>query len=356
MNKKLLCSTALVGALMVSGSAFAELKIGGNVTNTVTFGTDDSGSTLTNGKNSDQRIGTEMNLTLLSKKDLNNGMYIQYKGTIEYDDSANDVEYEIQLGNANFYVGLGSDAGNNISSTPTLPAVGYHVGTLSQMTSDDNPSNNDGLINVGSNSSSGAPNNQEANDPPHISLNAKVAGGTASIVYAPSSHSGQADDDTDDVVAAQGGSITSYVYQGKPVKDLKFIIGRNVVSPDNDGLRYEATTDKVGLSYSFGKAAIGYERQKLTYDDKPGSADFDMKADNFAATYAVSDSLTLGVQYSKTESDETAAMVDEKIKAISAGYNLGGASIALSLVETENLANARGDDTQGVAITTKFGF
>ena len=216
--------------------------------------------------------------------------------------------------------------------------------------------NNDGLINVGSNAATGAPNNQEANDPAHISLNAKVAGGTASIVYAPSSHSGQPDDDTDDVVAAQGGSITSYVYQGSPVKDFKFIIGRNVVSPDNDGLLYEATTDKVGLSYSFGKAAIGYERQKLTYDDKPGFADFDMKADNFAATYAVSDSLTLGVQYSKTESDELAAMVDEKIKAISAGYNLGGASIALSLVETENLGNLSGDDTQGVVITTKFGF
>ena len=94
----------------------------------------------------------------------------------------------------------------------------------------------------------------------------------------------------------------------------------------------------------------------LTYDDKPGSADFDMKANNFAATYAASDSLTLGVQYSKTEDDTTTTMVDEKIKAISAGYNLGGASIALSLVETENLANTSGDDTQGVVITTKFGF
>ena len=32
--KKLLASTALIGALVVSGSAFAETKFGGNVENT----------------------------------------------------------------------------------------------------------------------------------------------------------------------------------------------------------------------------------------------------------------------------------------------------------------------------------
>jgi len=44
--------------------------------------------------------------------------------------------------------------------------------------------------------------------------------------------------------------------------------------------------------------------------------------------------------------------------ALSAGYNLGGASIAVSLVDVENLgaSTTAGVDTQGVVITTKIGF
>jgi hypothetical protein len=360
MNKKLLCSTALVGALMVSGSAFAELKIGGNVTNTVTFGTDDSGANLTDGLQSGERIGTEMNLTLKSKKDLNNGMYIQYAGTIEYDDSSNDVEYEIQLGNANFYVGLGSDAGNNISSSPTLPAVGYHVGTLSQMTSASQPVNNDGLALVGfSSSTSGSrPANQEANDPAHISLNAKVLGGLASVVYAPNSNTGTADDDADDIIGSTGASITSYLYQGKPVANTKFIIGRNVLSQETDGDDAEVTTDKIGVSYNFGKIRAGYEYQKATYEDENVADDFVLKAHNYAVTFAASDNVTLGVQHSRsTTNDEVEDLTErEKLTALSVGYNLGGASIAVSLVETENLQGIEGFDTQGLVITTRMGF
>lgn len=354
MNKKLLCSTALVGALMVSGSAFAELKIGGNVTNTVSLGTDDSGANGTNGLQSGERTGTEMNLTLLSKKDLNNGMYIQYKGNIEYDDGANDVEYEIQLGNANVYVGLGSDAGNNISSSPTLPAVGYHVGTLSQMTSTSQPINNDGLATAGLNTSTGRPVNQEANDPAHISLNANIAGGLASIVYAPNSDSGTADDDADDIIGSTGASITSYLYQGSPVANTKFIIGRNVLSPETDGVDPEVTTDKIGLSYNFGKVEAGYELQKVDYTDDDLLADEEIKVHNYAVRFAASDNLTLGVQYSKAESDLDS--IEEEIKALSAGYNLGGASIAISFVDTENHAAEEGIDTQGLVITTKMGF
>lgn len=354
MNKKLLCSTALVGALMVSGSAFAELKIGGNVTNTITFGTDDSGSTGTNGVQSGERIGTEMNLTLLSKKDLNNGMYIQYQANIEYDDSANDVEYEIQLGNANFYVGLGSDSGNNISSSPTLPAVGYHVGTLSQMTSKNNPLNNDGLAGAGLNGATGRPVNQEANDPAHISANAKVLGGLASIVYAPNSNSGTPDDDVDDVIASTGASITSYLYQGSPVANTKFIIGRNVLSAETDNDEQEVTTDKIGLSYNFGKVEAGYEHQKVKFDGATAIDDEEIKVHNYAVRFAASDNLTLGVQYSKAELNLD--NIEEKITALSAGYNLGGASIAVSLIDTENLQGEEGADTKGLVITTKMGF
>ena len=336
MNKKLLCSTALAGALIVSGSALAELKIGGNFTHTASFGSDESTST---SLVSNERLGTEMNVVLSKSANLSNGLIATYRGVIEFDGvgvAVPDVEYEATIGTKDIYVGLGSDAGNNISSSPTLPAVGYHVGTLSQNTSTTLVINNDGLINA-----------REANNPSHISLNAKVAGGTASIIYAPNTTDN--DDDNGLINTSGCGQMTSIIYQGSPVPNVNFIIGRNKEVGDTDTAATERTNDKIGLSYNFGKIRAGYEYQK----DELGAVE--EIVDNFAATFAVSDSTTLGIQYSKADTT-VANSADEEIIALSAGYNLGGASVALSLVDSQNIAGVRGTDSQGLVITTKIGF
>jgi hypothetical protein len=357
MNKKLLCSTALVGALMVSGSAFAELKIGGNVTNTINFGSDDATRDENEGILSDERLGTEMNISLLSKKDLNNGMYIQYGAAIEYDDGTNDVEYEIQLGTKDFYVGAGSDRGNNISSSPTLPAVGYHIGTLAGNVSSFNPINNDGLVGAGTTDLDDIAglNNNEATDSPHLSLNANVAGGLASVIYAPS-NSSVADDDTAGIEDQPGGSVITYIYQGSPIANTTFIAARNVITADDTDVGDEVTTDKIGVSYNFGKIRAGYEYQKATYE-ADDDEDFVLKAHNYAVTYAASDNVTLGVQHSRSTTNDDVSLTErEKLTALSVGYNLGGASIAVSLVEAENLRGVEDYDSQGLVITTKMGF
>ena len=338
MNKKLLCSTALAGALIVSGSALAELKIGGNFTHTANFGSDDSTSTA---HGSNEQFGSEMNLILSKTANLNNGMIATYKGAIEFDavgTAAADVEYEATIGTKDVYVGIGNDAGNNISGTPTLPAVGYQAGSLALNTSTTTPLNYDGLM-----------NSNEANDEPHISLNAKVAGGTASVIYTPNST--DTDNDSQLISAGAGGSVIAYVYQGSPVPNVNFIVGRNIVSGDVDTNANEITNDKIGVSYNFGKIRAGYEYQKY----EKGAVEETL--DSFAVTFAASDNLTLGAQYSKGDVN-TAGTFEEEIMAISAGYNLGGASIAVSFVDAENLgaSTTRGVDSQGVVITTKIGF
>ena len=340
MNKKLLCSTALAGAMILSGSAFAELKVGGNFTHTTNFGSDESGSTATG---SNEYLGTEMNLALSSKKDLDNGMYAQYKGKVEFDSvgAAPDVEYEFQIGTENAYLGFGSDAGNNISSSPTLPAVGYHVGSLAINVSSSEPANYDGLINGG-----------EANNESHVSLNAKVAGGTASVIYTP--NVSETDNDSQTVTTSASGSALAMLYSGSPMENVKFIIGRSEEKGTLDTAANEKTNDKVGISYNFGQFNVGYEYQ--TYETGDDSAE--EKADNFAVTYAASDAVTVGLQYSKHQDEKTANANDEEITALSVGYNLGGASVALSFVDVENLGSSATDgvDSQGVVITTKFGF
>ena len=341
MNKKLLCSTALAGALIVSGSALAELKIGGNITHTTSFGKDDSSSTA-NG--SGERLGTEMNLVLSSKQDLKNGMYMSYKANIEWDDVGNapDVEYELQLGQGNFYIGAGSDSGNNLSAAPTLPAVGYHVGSLARMVSTSDPLNYDPLLNAG-----------EANDKSHLSVNYKTMGGTASIIWAPNATTDM-DDDQNKINSSGGASRLAYLYQGSPVANVNFIIGRSVETGDSDTAANEKTNDKAGISYNFGQIQAGYEYQKY----KTGSDSEKERADNYAITFKASDSLTLGVQHSRSKNDALANANTEKLTALSAGYNLGPASIAVALVDVENLGSTAtaGVDSQGIVITTKMGF
>ena len=340
MNKKLLCSTALAGALIVSGSALAELKIGGNFTHTANFGSDDRSSTT---NNSGERLGTEMNLTLAKTATLSNGLIATYKGTIEFDqvDSAQpDVEYEATIGTKEVYVGLGSDSGNNLSSTIALPAVGQHIGTLGQLVSQTNPLNWDSLMEGG-----------EANNESHVSLNAKAAGGTFSVIYTPNTTEGAGDNDATNINASAGGSAMAILYTGNPVPNVGFIIGRNEEKADTDTAATEIEINKIGASYNFGKIRAGYEYQKREEGTE------EKTADNFSVTFAASDSLTLGAQYSKADIN-TAGTHDEKIMALSAGYNLGGASIAVSLVDVENLGATAtaGIDTQGVVITTKIGF
>ena len=142
MNKKLLCSTALAGALIVSGSALAELKIGGNFTHTANFG---------------------------------------------------------------------SDSGNNLSSTIALPAVGQHIGTLGQLVSQTNPLNWDSLMEGG-----------EANNESHVSLNAKAAGGTFSVIYTPNTAEVGGDNDAATINASAGGSAMAVLYTGNPVPNVGF--------------------------------------------------------------------------------------------------------------------------------------
>lgn len=348
MNKKLLCTSALIGSL-VSGVALAELKIGGDITHTINVGGNETSSATNNVAS--ERFGTEINLTLASKQDLSNGMYISYSGKLEFDKSQTDPadhEYEIQIGQGNFYIGAGSDSGNNISSSPTLPNVGYTVGTLAFNVGGTTPLNYDGLIGASS-STRGV---DEANNNAYLSLNYKTLGGTVSYVYAPNT-SVENDDDSDNVDDSTGGSTYTVLYQGEPVKNVKVIIGRNKQSGDtNKDTASELTTDKFGVSYNFGQFAAGVEYQ--TYEDEGTKA---ANVWNYSVAFKASDALTLGIQYGVGE-DEDAGSVKpkEKIKAVTAGYNLGPASIALSLVDGESINNVNGTDVKGAVVTTKFKF
>jgi hypothetical protein len=351
MKNKLLLTSALVGSLAFAGSSFAEIK--GNIQNTISFGSDEGPAT---GNRSDQRIGTEVNLAFSNKVDLNNGMYASVNGAIEFDNTStvgadNDTEFEVQIGTAAAYIGIGSDGGNNISSN-ALPYIGFVPSTLATNVSG---------YDVGSNDFGAT--GDEANDQAHISLNAKVAGGVASVVYAPSLSSDS--DDNGVVNGSAAGSVLAFHYKGTPVEGLTVQFGQNVISQNTESLSTTASdeikTTRIGASYNFGKFAIGAER--LKEDAGAMTADILGEAPSgtimaYAGTYAVTDKITLELAHSVKEDDTpgNSAKPDEKITALSVGYNLGGMSVIGSFVDAKDLQNEQNQDAQGITIRTKMAF
>ena len=83
--KKLLASTALVGALVISGSSFAETKFGGNIENTWTSQESMVYGTAT--KDSKDAIGNDIEITVSHTKELDNCW--KFVGAFAIDESAN---------------------------------------------------------------------------------------------------------------------------------------------------------------------------------------------------------------------------------------------------------------------------
>jgi hypothetical protein len=77
----------------------------------------------------------------------------------------------------------------------------------------------------------------------------------------------------------------------------------------------------------------------------------------FSATFAATKDITLGAVYNKNNITGTA--VDEKIKAVQVGYNLGAVVITAEYADIENIkgvetANASQGNQASVRLSTKF--
>ena len=74
-----------------------------------------------------------------------------------------------------------------------------------------------------------------------------------------------------------------------------------------------------------------------------------------ALTYAATKDITLGLTQLKTTSEATGA-VDEKIRSLQVGYNLGPVSLIVSASKAEDIAHTAGNDADelGVRLSTKF--
>jgi hypothetical protein len=357
MNKKLLSSTALVSALLISGAALAEFKIGADVTATVTMGSDEGIKSTTDGQDSGNYIGNETNVTLSGTKELSNGLSAAYSGKLEMDSTPDlDHEYELQIRSGNMYVGFANDGGQS-NRTSMTPFVSYPAGSTVKAVAGSPAFDGDAYI-IGVHTSN------------NIAFGGKVGTGNFVIRYAPEVSGAMGDDIQTGPNAATNttnGSGMMFAYNAK-FGPAGINIGYTTQEEDTvtGSANGEAKEQRIGLSYAIAGAKVGADYIRFESGTPTGaklssgdgrSGSFDRNTRILGVAYPVSTAVTVGAYYQTTEDDSVATTTaDEDVKMISVGYNLGGGSVALSVVDVENRANTRGQDAQGIMLTTKVGF
>lgn len=358
MNKKLLSTTALVSALMISGAALAEWKVGGDITATISTGSDDTAT----GTGSGETIGNETNVTLSGKQDLSGGLTATYAGKLELDGDTTgfDHEYELKIGSGDMYVSFAADGGQS-NRTSMTPFVSYPIGSTAKAVSNSGPAfNGDSYL-------SGV---HQGNN---IGFGGKIGTGNFVVRYAPNATTAQADD-ASNINASRSttaGSGMMFAYNGK-FGPVGLNLGYTTETPkiQSGNVNDDQKEQRIGLSYDLGVAKIGADYIKFESGTPTGAATASTAAAGtgnstsqdrntviLGAAFPVSKDVTVGLYYQTTEDDETGSVKpDEDIKMISIGYNLGAGSVALSIVDSEDLSNTAGRDSQGLMLTTKVGF
>ena len=106
-----------------------------------------------------------------------------------------------------------------------------------------------------------------------------------------------------------------------------------------------------GARYNFGQITVAAQRGKTKSSDITATT---VESDSFGVAYAVTPALSVGLSYGK--SDKTGTTVDETIKQLSVGYNLGPVTVGASFAKVSDLGNVTGidGDTMVLQASTKF--
>ncbi len=314
--KKLLTTTALIGLVASSVSSYAETKVTGSIEQT--YNANSVGGT--DAKTGSDGLGQETNLKISSSKELDNGMKLS--GGFNSEDGAIDSS-SIVLSSGAVSFGVGADFGQHIHSNIN-PRV------------DDNPfdaiklKGTDGM------------NVYQVHDKQHVGLAFKTDMGSVALNYAPGNTSITASDGS---TVSAGGSGTEISFKGNlGVDGLTVLLGQETISASDGQITAAEAEEKekvAGFKYGQGAWAVGYTHR--TFDDGTTSA-IENSIDTvtaISATYAISDSLSIGYE-NLTGEFESSALKDEESDAITVGYNLGGLGVSVMYVESDNIAGASG--------------
>lgn len=357
MKKTLLLTTALIGSLLI-GSVQAQTTITGELKMTYKsvegFGAGNSDKTQSG-------FTSERQINFANKGKLNNGLDYAAGFSLESDgngafDGTEGNYFNIISGNTTVTVGMDHILNGDYAIVPRAGApmneeIGISNGSgLTGTTAASNAGRSD--VRAGLQYSQGLGDNNEDMGIGVIQTIPSV--GRLAVNYVPRTDDNANTDDTVIPSTVVGKSGYSLFFVGDlGVKGLQVALERAVNEKNTTDVVDQKVT-AFGASYTMGDFSIGAERQKFIDVTKA-----ETETTEFGLTYKINNNASAGIGTVKTEGKTAAGARlanDEEIKYLQIGYNLGGYSTQLSVIDMENVAFAETSDAQAVIVkfATKF--
>jgi predicted porin len=134
--------------------------------------------------------------------------------------------------------------------------------------------------------------------------------------------------------SASGKSAYSAFFVGDlGVKGLQVALEK--AQNEKNGTASDQKVTAFGASYTMGDFSIGAERQKFTDVTKA-----ETETTEFGLTYKINNNASVGIGKIKTEGKDAtgeALDLDEEIKYLQIGYNLGGYTAQVSVIDVDNV-------------------
>ena len=342
MKNKLLLSSALLGSLVIGSFAQAQTTITGGL---VIAGK--SQSDMATVDRSARSMGRESQINIQNKGKLNNGMDYAAGFALEFDggqtqDASNENVY-IDIISGDTTLTFGVDHIQNTNRTR-----GVLVGNDAQDLHNGSGLGASAFI-------------QAAGSDPAQSMGAgivqKTPVGSFSALFVPTA--GNAG--VNDLVTASGGAAQAAGQQiqavGKSAYEIGFVGDLGVKGLSSHAFynkRERLSVDRaneqsgdtkglnIGASYQAGAVTVGYNR-KENKNPTAVITGAELEQDEFGLAYQVSPNLSVGLNYTKVDSN-VAAAVDAKSTSIAVGYNLGPVAATVQYAKGEDITNATNTD------------
>lgn len=354
MKNKLLTTSAIAG-LLVSGAAFAQTTVSGNLDLTYK-----GFSNKTTKASSGRGFGKESQINITNKGKLNNGMDYVAGFSIEHDghesgSQANATTSGTAMFNENVYIDFISGKTTLTIGADHIQNPDYEITNLAGVYDLDDVVS--GINQTGPTSfitSIGSPYSSFG-----LGLTQDLGVGKFSVYYAPSqAHIAGASD---------GGFTThsSYVDGSNSTYELGFR-GNLGVNGLDAGLFYNSTdSNDRGLNSNSAdnyKASLRYTAGAVTVAGAMAEQETNStatlttkKSKSVGVAFAASKDLTVGIAHGRTDAGIASTSLDEKITVISVGYSLGPVGLGVAVGKVDNYSHTAVDGRTALfTATTKF--
>jgi len=349
--KKILTTTALIGSTLIAGTSLSSAQV------SVTGQLDLSYKSLTdkvNPKYSYSGFGRESQLNVGYKGKLNNGIGFNAGFSWEFDGNEAATTAGANAATAeNTYLDFIIDKTTISISADHVMNPDFNITNIAGGKADID----DVLYGIGATKDLGlAFTARKANMASEsFGLGVTQDFGVAKVLvnYVPSRTAGQAGNDNQQ---STRGDVESGNSQVEAMIDGNFgITGARAFyyqgksKSDTGGTSVDLTGKKYGASYNFGQFTLAAEKADLT-----STANVDTNRTDYGVAYAVNKDLTVNLIRTKTSQSDKA--VDETLKAVNVGYNLGPITLNAWYATASDYNGVAGADgkTFMLMTTTKF--